>query len=122
VEDKQMLDIIFTIPVAIVFMLITLMAGYVIGKLKEDERWEEVAMAFCTMGDWGLKTHFTRRLMLLLNIVISIIWIYYIDTPVFVAFCMTIIVASHIAAYILNTRCGIPYPDKDAVKVMFLKK
>lgn len=117
-----MLDIIFTIPVVIMFMIITMVAGYIIGKLKPEERWEEVAMAFFTLGDWGFKTTFARRMMLLLNIVIAAVWIYYIDTPVFVAFCMSIIIGSYFGAYIMHTRCDIPYPDRDALKLMFASK
>lgn len=116
-----MFDIILTTLTAILFMAVTFTAGYIAGKMKEGDRWEDLAMAVFTMGDLGFKTHTSRLFMLAINFFIAYLWNHYLGTPVFVTFSMTIIVVFHLGAYILNTRCGIAYPGSDALKVLFTK-
>ncbi|MNQ24571.1 hypothetical protein D3C85_377690 [compost metagenome] len=116
-----MLDIIMTLPTVTLFMIITFICGILVGKMKEGDRWEDIAMAFCTMGTGGFKTSFKRNLWLIGNVIIAIIWQYYLDTPVFVAFTMILMFATHIYAHILHTRMDIEYKGSNALMEMYTK-
>lgn len=115
-----MFDIIMTLLAFVFFLAIAFVCGVIFGKMKEGDRWEDLLMAYCTLGYGGFDNAVKRTGWVLLNVVIDLIWLHFFDTPVFIAFCLVITFTAYFTAMLLNSK-GIEYSDSNTLMRMFTK-